>query len=192
MLKFINRVALASRVDCARESPDGSIGQKFRLEILKRIDDMLSPHAAQNVKALPAPLESAPKRRGGKRARKAKERYQSTELQKQQNKMAFGIAEEEVGFGDETIGLGMVGKESGKIRIQQDNRHKISLPKKYQKSWNSSNVSGLASSVSFTPIKGIELENPELSKAKSNPIKDDLYFSGSFFKKPLPKPSSSK
>ena len=50
------------------------------------------------------------------RARKAKEAYAQTELRKQQNRMAFGEAEEEVGAYDQTKGLGMIGAASGKIR----------------------------------------------------------------------------
>lgn len=98
--------------------------------------------------------------------------------------MSFGVAEAEVGFGsDETIGLGMLGQEqSGKLRLQADARHKIGLSKKYaNKSYTQSNVSGLSSSVSFTPIKGIELENPEAAAARVKKA-NDKYFSGGFFK----------
>lgn len=50
------------------------------------------------------------------RARKAKEAYAQTELSKLQNRMRFGEAEEETGAYDETMGLGMIGTASGKVR----------------------------------------------------------------------------
>jgi hypothetical protein len=62
------------------------------------------------------PVEGTKKRRGGKRARKAKEAYAMTELRKLQNRMAFGEQEEETGAYDETRGLGMAGSSSGKLR----------------------------------------------------------------------------
>lgn len=52
------------------------------------------------------------------RARAEKESYAQTELAKLQNRMVFGEAEEEAeGFGDETIGLGMIGKAGSKLRL---------------------------------------------------------------------------
>lgn len=53
------------------------------------------------------------------RARKAKEAYAQTELRKKQNRMTFGEAEEEFGMDDETVGLGMIGQGSGKVRGDQ-------------------------------------------------------------------------
>ena len=47
------------------------------------------PSTARTNKALPIPEEKRKSKRGGKRARKMKERYIVTELQKQQNKMTF-------------------------------------------------------------------------------------------------------
>lgn len=39
-----------------------------------------------------------------------------TELRKLQNRMVFGQAEEETGAYDETMGMGMIGSASGKVR----------------------------------------------------------------------------
>lgn len=50
------------------------------------------------------------------RARKAKEAYATSELQKLRNRMAFGKEEEETGAYDETLGMGMIGASSGRIR----------------------------------------------------------------------------
>ncbi len=79
---------------------------------------MSEPPAVRMVKALPIPVETNRKKRGGKRARKAKEAYAQTELRKLQNRMRFGEAEEEGGAFDESIGLGMIGSSSGSGRVR--------------------------------------------------------------------------
>lgn len=50
------------------------------------------------------------------RARKQKEAFAQTELRKLQNRMEFGKAEEEADMDDETVGLGMIGSASGRVR----------------------------------------------------------------------------
>jgi U4/U6 small nuclear ribonucleoprotein PRP31 len=161
------KVALAARIDFAKGSRDGALGMGLLQEISKKIGIMLAPPPGQANKALAVPIEGPKKRRGGKRARKAKEKYGLTELQKAQNKIVFGAPEEEIGYSTgSAVGLGLLGQSnSGKLRIKADSRHKINLSKKYaKKSFGQSNPSGLETSVAFTPIKGIELTNPELLK----------------------------
>lgn len=45
-----------------------------------------------------------------------KDAYAYTELRKAQNRMAFGVPEDETGSFDKTKGLGLIGQGSGKIR----------------------------------------------------------------------------
>jgi hypothetical protein len=52
------------------------------------------------------------------RARSQKEGFAQTELRKLQNRMVFGQAEDETGLGEESVGLGMIGSSSGKIRAE--------------------------------------------------------------------------
>lgn len=94
----------------------GSYGRKLSDELEKKLERLAEPPPAKITKALPVPVEGSKKRRGGKRARKAKEAYAMTELRKLQNRMAFGEQEEETGAFDETRGLGMAGSSSGKLR----------------------------------------------------------------------------
>lgn len=42
--------------------------------------------------------------------------YAQTEMRKLQNRMEFGKAEEEADMDDETVGLGMIGSASGRVR----------------------------------------------------------------------------
>ena len=60
------------------------------------------------------------------RARKLKERLGLTDIRKAQNRLVFGTAEVEVGYATgETVGLGMIGAQPGKIRsTKADNRIK--------------------------------------------------------------------
>ncbi|KAI6152058.1 hypothetical protein BKA82DRAFT_4106605 [Pisolithus tinctorius] len=110
------KCVLAARMDLERTRRDGSYGQELREKIERHIDRLAAPPPAKITKALPVPNDGPKKRRGGRRARKAKEAYAQTELRKLQNRMVFGQPEEEVGAFDQTKGLGMIGVGSGKVR----------------------------------------------------------------------------
>jgi U4/U6 small nuclear ribonucleoprotein PRP31 len=116
------KCALAARIDLSREYLDGRLGQNLRDEVQKKIDLLVEPPPAKQTKALPLPIEFK-KRRGGKRARREKERLAGSELRKASNRMAFGEAEEEIiGTTGESIGLGLIGGSSGKLRLKSKDR----------------------------------------------------------------------
>jgi U4/U6 small nuclear ribonucleoprotein PRP31 len=127
-----SKIVLAARVDQAHQAPAGEQGLAFYDEVERRITKLSEAPPNKGVRALPAPDDKPARKRGGRRARKAKEATAVTDLRKAQNRMAFGKEEEEVGFGDSTKGLGMIGqKEDGRIRAQQiDNRTRAKLSKK--------------------------------------------------------------
>lgn len=127
------------------------------------------------------------------RARTAKARMAPSDLQKASGRMAFGEAEIEVGghLGS-MVGLGMIGGSTGKLKLAHKDFKGIRVrfilvpvSRKHKTMSNfaaSSNPnSGLASSVAFTPIKGIELENPEIAAQRIKSV-NDKYFSASTFK----------
>ncbi|KAJ3284636.1 U4/U6-U5 snRNP complex subunit prp31 [Borealophlyctis nickersoniae] len=183
--KISGKCVLAARMDAMRSHTDGSMGEQFRSEIEKALEVLQAPPPGKAVKALPIPEEGPKKRRAGKRVRAAKQKMRQTELAKAQNRMAFGVAEEEVGYqGGSTKGLGLIGGETGKVRAAQVDT-KANLHKKIKTFGGSSGAtSGISSSVAFTPVKGIELENPEAAAQKAKKA-TDRYFSGaSFFKVP--------
>ncbi|KAI9091283.1 hypothetical protein DFS34DRAFT_635584 [Phlyctochytrium arcticum] len=188
------KVALAARVDQARTSPEGDVGRKFREAVQKHIDLLIAPPPGKSARALPIPDEGPKKRRAGKRYQRAKQQRAQTELAKAANRMTFGVAEDEVGFTTgSTKGLGLIGAQSGKIRATQaDPRVKVGLARKHKLSWGGSSgaTSGLSSSVAFTPVKGIELENPEAAAQRVKDV-NDRYFSNATFKKPLKKDTPS-
>ncbi|KAF2255544.1 Nop domain-containing protein [Trematosphaeria pertusa] len=116
------KLILAARVDMVHSSPDGSTGQQFKDECERRLDKLTEPPPNKGVRALPAPDDKPSRKRGGRRARKAKEATAMTEIRKAQNRMAFGKEEKEVGYGtgDSTRGLGMIGAtDTGRLRAHQ-------------------------------------------------------------------------
>ncbi|KIW31278.1 uncharacterized protein PV07_02939 [Cladophialophora immunda] len=141
------KLILAARVDSVHQSRDGSTGEQLLNECLRRLDKLTEPPPNRGVRALPAPDDKPSRKRGGRRARKAKEAYAMTELRKQQNRMAFGKEEREVGYGtgEETVGLGMIGAQNeGRIRATQVDRRTMAKLSKKNPGWG---VSGTATSL---------------------------------------------
>jgi U4/U6 small nuclear ribonucleoprotein PRP31 len=136
------------------------------------IEKWMEPPPAAIVKPLPAPDGVTKKRRGGKRWRKQKERVAATEMMKQANRMQFGTAEEEYIDGDEMYGLGMLGKDGhGKLKIMQAASKLGKKEKALSKGTAAPGagrgagsqggmLSGTQSSLAFSAVQGIELENP--------------------------------
>ncbi|EGE00422.1 pre-mRNA splicing factor [Trichophyton tonsurans CBS 112818] len=132
------KVVLAARVDRVHSSRDGSTGEQLKQACLERLDKLTEPPPNKGTRALPAPDDKPSRKRGGRRARKAKEATAMTDLRKAQNRLAFGKEEKEVGYGtgESTKGLGMLGQENqGRIRATQiDPRTKAKLSKS-NKGW---------------------------------------------------------
>ena len=62
------KTALAARVDSFHESLDGKVGDDLRLEMEGKFDKWQEPPPVKLVKPLPAPIDQAHKRRGGRRS----------------------------------------------------------------------------------------------------------------------------
>ncbi|CAO1614738.1 unnamed protein product [Parajaminaea phylloscopi] len=183
------KVALVARMDTNHSAPLGTYGSKLRQELEQKIEKLMEPPPQKLIKALPVPKEGGDKkRRGGRRARKIKEIYGSSELRKLANRVEFGKAEEETGAFDETVGLGMAGSSTGRIRANVgEQRTKAKMSKKNQNrlqqlqrsarpnldaigpstgaartgaSADANHASGTQTSLSFTPVQGIELADP--------------------------------
>lgn len=175
------KALLAARMDAGKTtSRDGSYGHKLHDELSKKIEKLLEPPPQKLEKVLPIPKEGGgKKRRGGRKARKAKERNGMTELRKMQNRVEFGKQEEEAFEYDESVGLGMIhSSSSGKIRAQtaedrskgkisKANKNRLAALRGASGGGTSSvlgraagagggRVDGTASSLSFTPVQGIE------------------------------------
>lgn len=145
------KVVLAARVDTVHSSPNGATGEELKSNCLDRLEKLTEAPANKGARALPAPDDKPARKRGGRRARKAKEATAMTDLRKAQNRMAFGKEEREVGYGtgEGTKGLGMIGQANdGRIRnLQIDQRTKAKLSQK-NKGWGGATpVGGSASSL---------------------------------------------
>ncbi|KLJ08710.1 hypothetical protein EMPG_15864 [Blastomyces silverae] len=145
------KVVLAARVDRVHSSPDGSTGEELKQACLDRLEKLTEPAPNKGPRALPAPDDKPSRKRGGRRARKAKEATAMTDIRKAQNRMAFGKEEKEIGYGtgEGTKGLGMLGQEDhGRIRASQiDQRTKAKLSKS-NKGWGAATpIGGTASSL---------------------------------------------
>ncbi|KAK7111722.1 U4/U6 small nuclear ribonucleoprotein Prp31-like [Littorina saxatilis] len=182
--------ALASRVDSFHESMDGKVGDDLRADVESKFDKWQEPPPVKKSKSLPAPIDQARKKRGGRRARKMKERLGLTELRKQANRMNFGEIEEDAYQEDLGFSLGHMGKgKSGKVRgppVDSKTKARISktLQQKLSKqnnTWGGSTtvkkqVAGTASSVAFTPLQGLEIVNPQAAEKKAQEA-NQKYFS---------------
>ncbi|OGM47584.1 pre-mRNA-processing factor 31 [Aspergillus bombycis] len=195
------KMVLATRADVSNFSPDGSLGEDLKQQCFTRLEKLTEPPPNSGVKALPAPDDKPARKRGGRRARKAKEAVAMTEIRKAQNRMAS--------------------QNDGRVRATQiDNRTRAKLSKS-NKGWGtatpasgtasslrgfSSGVggtasvlqakglrssgigtslggSGTASTIAFTPVQGLELVDPKVQAELSRKRKaeEDRWFkSGTF------------
>ncbi|KAL0949634.1 hypothetical protein HGRIS_009679 [Hohenbuehelia grisea] len=180
---------LAARMDLERQRRDGSYGDGLRDKIEKHIDRLAAPPPAKVVKALPIPNDGPKKRRGGKRARKAKEAYAQTELRKLQNRMAFGEAETEVGAFDQTKGLGMIGVGTGKVRAgmgevkskaKMSKANKLRTANLARAAQSGTQTSGTATSLTVTPVQGFELTNRAAAAQRVKEANERWFAGGTF------------
>jgi U4/U6 small nuclear ribonucleoprotein PRP31 len=155
------KVVQAARVDRIHASPNGAIGGDLLAACLERLEKLTEAPPNKGKRALPAPDDKPSRKRGGRRARKAKEATATTDLRKAQNRMAFGKEEKEIGFGtgDGTVGLGMIGQANdGRIRgLQVDQRTRAKLSQKHKGWGGATALSGAASS-----LKGFGQDNANI------------------------------
>merc|ERR1711892_46176 len=194
------KLALAARVDCFHQSDDGTAGKKLLDEIQTKFDKWFEPSQQKQTKALPVPLEAPRKKRGGRRARKMKERLGMTDMRKYANRMNFGEIGDDVDQSDLGVDMGQLHAKgasgSGKVRAAPvDKKTQVRISKALQQKiarnnramdgtlsvWTGGrttmgrdNSNGMASSVAFTPLKGLEIINPNAAEKKEESKK---YFS---------------
>ena len=168
---------LAARVDTFADKGGGQVGQGFRDEIEVRATKLQEPPPPKVTKALPVPPESSGKRRGGRRLRKMKERYGMTQMRQLTNRVQFG--QEEDTTSDGLLGVGMAlskHQQTGKMRVSaKDQKLLAEKNKKARTAGSSGGTNGLASSLAFTPVQGIELVNP--SQKQDSKEGTETYFS---------------
>ena len=80
-------MSLAARCDSYNSAPTDRTGVGFYNEIMEKIEKWQEPDKQANKKALRKPDDYQKKKRGGKRARQAKERFAKTDLRESMNKV---------------------------------------------------------------------------------------------------------
>lgn len=157
------RCALAARVDEFQQDTAGGVGRGFYDEIDGKIAKWQEAPPGKKVKALPAPVMDRKSRRAGKRVRKMKEKYAYSEMRQAANRIEFGAQGDTYGLEENELGMLGSSASSGQLRVKADARvGKINVKKPTKASsaaHGSSGGSGFAS-VAFTPVQGLELENP--------------------------------
>jgi len=183
------KIALCARVDVNGTYPNGGQGEKFRDMIENKISMWQEPPKARTEKPLPLPYEKPKTRRGGRKARKMKQRYAQTELQQRMGRIKFGDVKGEEN--NEFKDFGMLGRSGGGLRVLANYEGKgfKAYTKKERKKYRAQQESGLATSIyAMTPIQGLELKTAviETKKRKTLQVANAQvknYFSGGFVKK---------
>jgi U4/U6 small nuclear ribonucleoprotein PRP31 len=173
------KLALAARYDFVNVDTgrprSASTGLKLRQELQEKFEKWQEPDKAPVLKALPKPDLEVKKRRGGKRSRRWKERFEETTMMKQANTRAFSAQQGE--YGDDAMGItmglldtadngGAIRRVSQKRKMRQTNT-KTSRKRAIQIAQAATkHKDGLASSVVFTQTTGMELVNPEARKER--------------------------
>jgi len=188
-LKIVaGKVALAARIDCYQNNFDNAQGEKLKQEIEERLEKEQGPETARTKKALPIPEEKKRSKRGGARARKIKERFAVTDMQKAQNKMGMSLDGGE--YGDSAMGMdqGMVGsKDTGRMRAPVAKESKALKSQKKAVSVASSQASGMSSSMAFSTVQGLELVNPNAAADRVKAANNKWFNAHSGFLSAAPK-----
>jgi U4/U6 small nuclear ribonucleoprotein PRP31 len=183
------KCSLAARVDAYRESADGAVGERYHAEIEERLRKLYAPPPARQVKALPVPDEQRRRRRGGRRYRKQRERSAITELARQQSRVAFGVSagddrDTSVGLSAHGGGAAAAATGVGRVRLTVRTTASAQLSQKRKRQLaaqvgRSGTTTGLASSLAFTPVQGLELEDPSAAAARQRKVEEanSSYFS---------------
>jgi RNA processing factor Prp31 len=156
----------------------------------KKMNKIIEPKQPVSKKPLPRPDDKPRRTRGGRRVRSIKQKYALTEIRAMKNRMKFG-PEGEVEYRETGKGFGLlgIGGQGGKMKTTAKTQ-KITTKKQKMlalesqtsdRGINQSSMSGLHSSVVFTPVQGIELINPELIEKRLNTAKEKYFSTTSGF-----------
>jgi U4/U6 small nuclear ribonucleoprotein PRP31 len=140
------------------------------------------------------------KRRGGKRVRRMKERYEETAIMKQANTRAFSSATGE--YGDDAMGITRGLLDSAEVvggplrRNLEKKQVRVANTKASRKraaqlasagAPAASSTSGLATSIVFTPSQGMELINPDAQRERVKDANQRWFGDQAGFRSALPK-----
>jgi len=127
--RYANKTALAARKDAfinkSKLSTKENYGNELKKLIADKVDKIKNDVQPILKKPLPRPDDKPSKKRGGKRVRGIKKKFELTEVRKLKNRMKFGEPEAE--YRDTGIGFGMlgVGGIGSSLRVVINKNNKI-------------------------------------------------------------------
>ena len=175
------KVVLAARVDSMQGAPDGSAGERFLEDVQAALEKAQEPPPNRTVKPLKRPDDKPSRKRGGRRYRALKDRLGLTAVRKAANRMS--TTESAAEYGDVAMGQdrGMLNQDQGAgIRVAAK---KQNLTKRRRTdSGSSGGAHGLASTIAFTPVQGMEMVNPEAAAERVREANAKYFGTGGFAK----------
>eukprot|EP01063_Lacrimia_lanifica_P036378 TRINITY_DN7199_c0_g1_i1.p1 TRINITY_DN7199_c0_g1~~TRINITY_DN7199_c0_g1_i1.p1 ORF type:complete len:483 (+),score=197.60 TRINITY_DN7199_c0_g1_i1:57-1505(+) len=168
-----NKLTLAIRTDATNSITDGSYGKKLREDILSKIEQWKAPSQARTIKALPAPKDAKKTKRAGAKAQRMKAKWKQTEVSQAMNRMQFGVVEDEPYLDSESFGNL---KNLDKMKLEAETFVKPTKRQKLSQAKQSKDAqrSGLATSLAFTPVQGMDLGSVDFASEKDE--KKSKYF----------------
>ena len=176
------RAALAARID-ASNSMSASLsgiaslssserGAAWRSEIEDKIDAWQENVVGKTKKALPVPKLQSRKKRGGKLARKRKERYGRTELQKDLDRVRMTV-DDAAEYGDAAMGrtfgiVGASGTGRSKVTLHVRKAKQENQRSKKQIATDEERRKNAERSLEFSETGGLELFNPVAAVATNS------------------------
>ena len=137
--RYANKTALAARKDaynnkCSNNEKYGEEMKKLIAEKVEKIKNDIQPILK---KPLPRPDDKPSRKRGGKRVRGIKRKFELTEVRKLKNRMKFGEPEAEyrdTGKGFGMLGIGGIGSTL-RLNLNKDNKIITKKQKMYDKKY---------------------------------------------------------
>lgn len=174
------KVVLAARVDSMQGSPDGAAGERFLEDVQAALEKAQEPPPNRTVKPLKRPDDKPSRKRGGRRYRALKDRLGLTAVRKAANRMS--TSESAAEYGDVAMGQdrGMLNQDEGAgIRVAAK---KQNLTKRRRVDSGGGGGNGLASTIAFTPVQGMEMVNPEAAAERVHEANAKYFGAGGFAK----------
>ena len=125
--RYANKTALAARKDAYmnKNKNNEKYGEEMKALIAEKVEKIKNDIQPILKKPLPRPDDKPSRKRGGKRVRGIKKKYELTEVRKLKNRMQFGVPEAE--YRDTGKGFGMlgVGGIGSTLRLNPNKSNKI-------------------------------------------------------------------
>ena len=141
--RYANKAALAARKDAFmnKSKISDKFGEKMKIEISEKVEKIKNDIQPILKKPLPRPDDKPSRKRGGKRVRGIKQKYELTRVRKLKNRMKFGEPEteyRETGKGFGMLGIGGIGSTL-KLSLNKNNKIITKKQKLYDKKYATKN-----------------------------------------------------